>query len=104
MAWVDTRHFYPGSSTNAQKENVGFAIVDFGGATQTCGNNLREGTEVCDGIDLASQSCTTQGFTGGTLSCNGTCSAFVTTACTCTTPAPPTGVTATAASSTQINV
>jgi len=32
MAWVDTRHFYPGSSTNAQKENVGFAIVDFGGA------------------------------------------------------------------------
>jgi subtilisin-like proprotein convertase family protein len=32
MAWVDTRHFYPGSSTNAQKENVGFAIVDFGAA------------------------------------------------------------------------
>ncbi|HKV10085.1 MAG TPA: proprotein convertase P-domain-containing protein [Thermoanaerobaculia bacterium] len=104
MAWVDTRHFYPGSSTNAQKENVGFAIVDFGTATQTCGNNLREGTEVCDGIDLASQSCTTQGFTGGTLSCNGTCSAFVTSACTCTTPAAPTGVTATAASSTQNNV
>ncbi|HYU34317.1 MAG TPA: proprotein convertase P-domain-containing protein [Thermoanaerobaculia bacterium] len=32
MAWVDTRHFYPGSATNAQKENVGFAVVDFGGA------------------------------------------------------------------------
>jgi len=30
MAWVDSRHFYPGSSTNAQKENVGFAVVDFG--------------------------------------------------------------------------
>ncbi len=29
LAWVDTRHFYPGSSTNAQKENVGFAVVDF---------------------------------------------------------------------------
>ncbi len=32
MAWTDSRHFYPGSSTNAQKENVGFAIVDFGAA------------------------------------------------------------------------
>jgi len=104
MAWVDTRHFYPGSPTNVQKENLGFAVIDFGTVTQTCGNNLREGTEVCDGTDLASQSCTTQGFTGGTLSCNGTCSAFVTSACTCTTPAAPTGVTATAASSTQINV
>jgi subtilisin-like proprotein convertase family protein len=30
IAWVDTRHFYPGSSTNTQKENVGFAVVDFG--------------------------------------------------------------------------
>jgi subtilisin-like proprotein convertase family protein len=54
MAWVDTRHFYPGSSTNAQKENLGFAIVDFGTA--------------------------------------------------CTPPPAPTGVTATAASQTQINV
>jgi subtilisin-like proprotein convertase family protein len=54
MAWVDTRHFYPGSSTNTQKENVGFAIVDFGP--------------------------------------------------TCTPPPVPTGVTATAASQTQINV
>jgi subtilisin-like proprotein convertase family protein len=32
LAWVDSRHFYPGSSTNTQKENVGFAVVDFGGA------------------------------------------------------------------------
>lgn len=32
MAWVDTRHFYPGSSTNAQKENLGFAVIDFGAA------------------------------------------------------------------------
>jgi subtilisin-like proprotein convertase family protein len=54
IAWTDTRHFYPGSTTNAQKENVGFAVVDFGGA--------------------------------------------------CVPPAPPTGVTATAASASQINV
>jgi subtilisin-like proprotein convertase family protein len=32
LAWVDSRHFYPGSSTNTQKENVGFAVVDFGTA------------------------------------------------------------------------
>jgi subtilisin-like proprotein convertase family protein len=54
VAWVDTRHFYPGSTTNAQKENVGFTVVDFGGA--------------------------------------------------CVPPSPPTGVTATAASASQINV
>ncbi len=29
IAWVDTRHFYPGSSTNAQKENLGFVSVEF---------------------------------------------------------------------------
>ena len=54
MAWLDSRHFYPGSSTNAQKENVGFAIVDFGAG--------------------------------------------------CTPPPAPTGVTATPASASQINV
>ncbi len=35
LAWVDSRHFFPGSSTNPQKENVGFAIVDFGGVSCT---------------------------------------------------------------------
>ncbi|HEX3130515.1 MAG TPA: proprotein convertase P-domain-containing protein [Thermoanaerobaculia bacterium] len=54
VAWVDTRHFYPGSTTNAQKENVGFTVVDFGGA--------------------------------------------------CVPPSPPTGVTATSASASSINV
>ena len=32
-----------------------------------CGNNLREVPEVCDGSDLAGQTCVSQGFTGGTL-------------------------------------
>lgn len=48
---------------------------------QECGNNNQEGTEVCDGSDLAGQSCITQGFTGGTLACNGDCTGFVTTGC-----------------------
>lgn len=83
VAWSDTRHFYPGSSTNTQKENLGFAVVDFSTTTTpVCGNNLREAPEVCDGTDLAGQTCVSQGFGGGTLSCNAGCSAFVTTACT----------------------
>jgi|CXWL01.1.fsa_nt_gi hypothetical protein len=83
MAWTDSRHFYPGSSTNTQKENVGFAVIDFGPVVvPVCGDNLREGSEVCDGTDLSGQTCASQGFSGGgTLSCNGTCSAFVTSAC-----------------------
>lgn len=30
VAWSDTRHFFPSFTTEAQQENVGFAIVDFG--------------------------------------------------------------------------
>ncbi len=54
-----------------------------GGSTpQTCGNNVREGTEVCDGTDLAGQTCVSRGFSGGTLACNSQCAGFVTTGCT----------------------
>jgi hypothetical protein len=53
------------------------------GSSQTCGNNLKEGSEVCDGTALNSQTCVTQLGAGstGNLSCNPGCSAFVTTAC-----------------------
>lgn len=48
----------------------------------TCGDGMRVGTEVCDGTNLNGQTCVTQGFaSGGTLTCNGTCTGFVTTAC-----------------------
>ena len=33
LAWADTRHYFPSFTTEAQKDNVGFAIVDFGGVT-----------------------------------------------------------------------
>ncbi len=46
-----------------------------------CGNNIKEGGEQCDGSDLAGQSCTTLGYTGGTLSCNPDCT-FNTSQCT----------------------
>ncbi len=46
-----------------------------------CGNNTREGTEECDGTDLAGQTCSSKGFTGGTLKCKADCK-FDTAACT----------------------
>lgn len=39
-------------------------------AAAACGNNAREGSEECDGSDLAEQSCRTKGFDSGTLSCS----------------------------------
>ena len=46
-----------------------------------CGNGIKEGGEQCDGSDLAGASCTSQGYTGGTLSCNSSCT-FNASACT----------------------
>src|SRR3989344_664893 len=48
-----------------------------------CGNDVQESGEQCDGTDLAGESCTTQGFTGGTLSCDPACD-FDTSSCTST--------------------
>jgi hypothetical protein len=100
---------FTGSTLRTGSWDVGAFESGGGGTppTQTCGNNIREGTEVCDGTQLNGQSCTTQGYTGGTLSCNASCTAFVTSACTNnppsdTTPptisvsAPSTGTTGTA--------
>ena len=46
-----------------------------------CGNNLVEGAEVCDGIDLDGQDCASQGFDFGAIACEGDCSAFDTASC-----------------------
>jgi len=51
------------------------------GGGAVCGNGLIEPGESCDGLDLGGQSCVSQGFTGGTLSCTGVCT-FNTSACT----------------------
>ncbi len=82
LSWTDTRHYFPSFTTESQAENLGFATVDFQCGTPVCGNNTTETGETCDGTDLAGQSCTTQGFTGGTLACNSTCSGFDTSGCT----------------------
>lgn len=49
-----------------------------------CGDGMILGGEACDGSNLGGRTCTSLGFTGGTLSCSSTCT-LVTTACTTTT-------------------
>jgi hypothetical protein len=49
-------------------------------SAQVCGNSIREGSEPCDGTDLGGQTCSTQGFSGGSLTCNGDCT-FNTSGC-----------------------
>ncbi len=46
-----------------------------------CGNNVREESEVCDGTDLAGQTCQSLGFDAGTLACNVNCDGFNTSGC-----------------------
>ncbi|HBL27916.1 MAG TPA: peptidase S8 [Acidobacteria bacterium] len=54
-----------------------FSLVATGGGGVTqppvCGNAIRESGEACDGNDLGGQTCQSQGFAGGSLSCNGDC-------------------------------
>ena len=51
--------------------------------SQTCGNNLSEGSELCDGTDLNGKTCATEAPSTpyGTLACNGGCTALVSTGC-----------------------
>lgn len=51
------------------------------GAASYCGDNIKNGTEVCDGTDKNQQTCPSQGFTNGTLTCNASCNGFNLSAC-----------------------
>jgi hypothetical protein len=46
-----------------------------------CGNDVIEGTEVCDGTDLNGEDCVSQGFDSGSLGCLGDCSGYDTSGC-----------------------
>ncbi len=50
-----------------------------GGAV--CGDDVAEGFEVCDGIDLQGETCVSQGFSGGELACLPDCTGFDTSGC-----------------------
>ena len=52
------------------------ACSNVGGSCPMCGDNLTEGPEACDGMDLLGDDCTDHGFDGGTLLCEVDCSAL----------------------------
>lgn len=65
--------------------NTGATLDNFGGGSLnpiTCGNGIKEGSEVCDGTDLGGQTCISNGFASGTLSCNSNCASLNTSSCT----------------------
>lgn len=70
------------------EESRGYCLTDCSGYAPYCGDGIRqvEYSEVCDGSDLADETCVTRGYDGGTLGCKDDCT-FDTSGCT-TTPAP----------------
>ncbi|MBI5794531.1 hypothetical protein HZA87_05655 [Candidatus Uhrbacteria bacterium] len=67
---------YTGSQTTTSYQQQG------GGAFQFyCGDGFRDASETCDGADLNSATCQSQGFEAGTLSCSSAC-AYTTSSCT----------------------
>jgi len=52
------------------------------GTVSSCGNNVIEGTEVCDGRSLGGKTCVDLGYSGGTLACLPNCSNYNTGSCT----------------------
>lgn len=60
--------------SNAPKLTINYTLP-------VCGNDIKEGGEVCDGIDLGGETCVSQGFEGGTLACAVGCGSFDTSSC-----------------------
>ncbi|MFZ2970597.1 MAG: pilin, partial [Minisyncoccia bacterium] len=79
-----------GASAECNVKKVGDACIIAGNpgfcdascaCVASCDNdNVQEGLEQCDGIDLDGQTCATKGFTAGTLACNADCT-FNTSGC-----------------------
>ena len=46
-----------------------------------CGDDIIEGNEVCDGSSLNSETCQSQGFDSGSLTCSSDCLSFDTSGC-----------------------
>jgi hypothetical protein len=72
----------PGDTASGGMPACNASCVLIEGTCTFCGDNLREGTETCDGPQLGGQTCVSQGFDGGTLACNATCNGYNTAGCT----------------------
>ena len=66
-------------------QGVGSSSVAIEAIVEGCGDFSIESPEECDGPDLGGSSCTTEGFTSGSLSCTSSC-LLNTTSCTFTPP------------------
>ena len=64
------------SSSSDTTESGGSCIT-----LPVCGNNLIEVSEACDGTDLGGETCVSQGYDSGILSCLSDCSGFDTSGC-----------------------
>ncbi len=67
-----------GETTNVGAGGAGGAVGTggAGGQLAICGDNVAEGSEICDGSDLGGESCNTQGLGQGQLACTANCAAF----------------------------
>ncbi|HOW52464.1 MAG TPA: hypothetical protein PLV42_10535 [bacterium] len=70
-----------GAGTLACKTDCSAFDTSLCGASATCGDNIKNGTDLCDGTDLGGKSCQTEGFASGTLTCLANCTGFNTAAC-----------------------
>ncbi|HAU66578.1 TPA: hypothetical protein DCW61_04500 [Candidatus Uhrbacteria bacterium] len=63
------------------RETSSSFVLEAGGTSRYyCGDGFRDPAETCDGTDLNSATCASQGFETGTLSCSSSC-AYVTSSC-----------------------
>jgi hypothetical protein len=72
-----------GAQTGAEgPDKTAGESLDESGDFAVCGDEVREGAEVCDGTDFGGQTCAdVPGFVDGTLGCAADCTAFDTSQC-----------------------
>lgn len=75
-------NFTPRSALATGTSNFKIEIITL------CGNGVIDQGEQCDGSNLAGQTCGSRGFSGGSLSCNSSCTINTSQ---CTSPPPPSG-------------
>ena len=58
-------------SLSGSSQDLGLIVT--GNVDPVCGNMVKEAGEECDGADLGGETCASQGFTRGTLTCTDSC-------------------------------
>lgn len=88
LTWYDIAgNFVDCSGTNVQDIGAEQNTNDSGAGQPVCGNNVIEGTEICDGTDFGVLTCANYNCPGGSLSCTN-CTSISSSTCTgC--PVPP---------------